>query len=75
MRKKQAAHSEAEAPRAVRPRKPKELKPLSLHPMDFDTAIRGFLAVASTKTREEMSNHQQEEQAHARKAGKRKART
>jgi hypothetical protein len=34
------------AKRAVRPRKKKErLKPVSLHPLDFDTAMRGLLCV------------------------------
>ena len=39
------------AKRAVRPRKKKErLKPVSLHPLDFDTAMRGLLAIPQTST-------------------------
>jgi hypothetical protein len=46
------------AKRAVRPRKKKErLKPVSLHPLDFDTAMRGLIAVSSTSPSEPHKKH------------------
>ena len=49
--------------RAVRPRKKKteRLRPVSLHPLDFDTAIRGLLSMgaASPKPTTEPKHHKQ----------------
>ena len=44
--KAEAPRKSTATKRAVRPLKKKErLRPVSLHPLDFDTAIRGLLAI------------------------------
>jgi hypothetical protein len=45
-------------PRKVR----KRLRPVSLHPLDFDTAIRGLLGVKALKDEEPRINDQNEDE-------------